>query len=118
MLAKQTKLVEHQLIPIPQYSKLSLYQWPILSVRYATAWSNWKVASGCWRSQVSKEEYPSPYVFGLQEGHECLKYAAENNWIPQDAPPIYDWEDIPQLAHDFFNGKINSYFPTFRVNPE
>lgn len=260
MLAKQTKLVEHQLIPIPQHSKLSLHQWPILSVRYATAWSNWKVASGCWRAQVSKEEYPSPYVFGwgggvslgelllakeqgykvamitsiderfdyiknlgitpvdrrefpdlnydpekyksnreyvkkylaslrvfrniineitngegvsifieniglpvypatlrvlgrpgvittsgwkdgmhleinraleshfrhihvfthgfgLSEGYECVKYATENNWIPHDTPSIYDWEDIPQLAHDFTNGKINSYFPTFQVNP-
>jgi NADPH:quinone reductase-like Zn-dependent oxidoreductase len=260
MLAKQTKLVEHQLIPIPANKKIPVQQWPILSVRFSTAWSNWKVASGCFRSQVPKEDYPSPYTFGwgggvalgelllakkqgfktamiassdirleyiknlditpvdrrafpdlyydaekyeldreyrkkyltslrtfrnivaeitdgegvsifienigravysaslrvlarpgviatsgwhegmnldinraqechcrhihvfthgfgLSEGEECIKYAAENNWIPQDNIPIYDWEDIPQLAHDYANGKISSYFPTFRVNP-
>jgi len=259
MLAKQTKLVERQLFPIPPNSEFSLHQWPILSVRFSTAWSNWKVASGCWYAQVAKEEYPSPYVFGwgggvalgelllakkqgfkvamtssndnrlefiknlgitpidrrnfpdlnydpekyesdreyrkkylaslrifrniideitegegvsifieniglpvypatlrvlarpgiitttgwkegmyleinrasechsrhihifthgfaLSEDHECVNYANENKWIPDNDPPIYDWEDIPQLAHDFANGKINSYFPTFQVN--
>ncbi|NIM10568.1 MAG: zinc-binding alcohol dehydrogenase family protein [Candidatus Aminicenantes bacterium] len=260
MLAKQTKLVEHQLFPIPRDSKIPLHQWPILSVRFATAWSNWKVASGCFRVQVSMEEYPSPYVvgwgggaalgelllakeqsykvamtastdkrleylknlgitpvdrrafpglnydpvkyesdreyrkkylaslrifrnvideitqgedvsifieniglvvypatlrvlgrpgviatsgwkegmnlhinralechcrhihvfthgFGLAEARECFDYTNQNNWIPGDNTPIYDWEDIPQLAHDFANGKIDSYFPTFQVNP-
>lgn len=259
MLAKQTKLVERQLFPIPPNSGLSLQQWPIMSVRFATAWSNWKVTSGCWRAQVSKEQYPSPYVcgwgggvalgelllakeqgfkvamtasnderlefiknlgitpidrrnfpdlyydtekyesdreyrrkylaslrifrniideitdgegvsifieniglpvypatlrvlgrpgvitttgwkqgmymdinrasechfrhihifthgFSLSEDSECVNYANENNWIPDHDPPIYEWEDIPQLAHDFANGKISSYFPTFRVN--
>jgi NADPH:quinone reductase-like Zn-dependent oxidoreductase len=261
MLAKQTKLVEHQLFPIPPHSKFSLHQWPMMSVRLSTAWSNWKVASGCWRAQVSKEEYPSPYVFGwgggvalgelllakkqgfkvamiastderlqfinnlgitpidrrafpdlnydpekyasdrdyrkkylaslkvfrntvneitegegvsifienlglavypatlrvlgrpgvittsgwkegmeldinraleshfrhihvfthgfsLSEDRECVEYALENNWIPEDDPPVYDWDNIPQLVHDFANGKINSYFPAFQVNPE
>lgn len=260
MLAKQTKLVEHQLFPIPGNKKIPLQQWPIFSVRFSTAWSNWKVASGCFRSQVSKENYPSPYIFGwgggvalgellmakkhgfktamiassdarleyiknlgitpvdrrafpdlyydaekyesdrgyrkkyltslrifrnivseitdgegvsifieniglavysaslrvlarpgvittsgwkegmnldinraqechcrhihvfthgfgLSEARECIDYANENNWIPGDNTPVYDWEEIPQLAHDFVNGKIDSYFPTFKVNP-
>jgi NADPH:quinone reductase-like Zn-dependent oxidoreductase len=50
-------------------------------------------------------------------GEKALVHAEESNWLPQDSFPIYDWEDIPQLAHDYSNGKISSYFPTFRVNP-
>jgi NADPH:quinone reductase-like Zn-dependent oxidoreductase len=261
LLAKQTKLVEHQLFPIPGSTKIPLQQWPILSVRFSTAWSNWKVTVKSWWAHAAKEEYPAPYVFGwgggvalgelllakkqgfkaamiassdvrleyiknlditpvdrrafpdlyydaekyesdrgyrkkylaslrtfrnivaeitdgegvsifieniglpvypatlrvlgrpgvittsgwkygmnldinrasechhchthvfthalhLSEGEECVAYANENNWISkEDNTPVYDWEDIPQLAHDFVSGKINSYFPTFRVNP-
>jgi len=259
LLAKQTKVNKENLILIPQNSKLLLHQWPILSIRFATAWSNWKATFPCWRAQVTKEEYPAPYVFGwgggttlgglllakeegfkvamvasnndrlefikklgiipvdrrrfpnlnydekkyesnreyrkkyleslrifrnivnditeaegvsifidnigvpvysatirvlarpgvittsgwkqgmdikvnralechfrhihvfthgyrLFEANECMKFATENSWIPQDNSPIYDWEDIPQLAHDFSLGKIDSYFPTYQVN--
>lgn len=260
MLAKRTKLVENQVFPIPADSGIPIHQWPILSVRFSTAWSNWKVASGCFRSQVSKEEYPSPFVFGwgggvalgelllakrhgykvvmiassdqrlqyikslgitpidrrkfsdlsynpekyemdrdyrkkyltalrvfrniideitngegvsifieniglpvypatlrvlgrpgvittsgwkkgmdldinralechfrhihvfthgfgLSEAQECIDYTVKTKWIPEDNVSIYNWDNIPQLANDFANGRIESYFPTFRVNP-
>ena len=57
------------------------------------------------------------HAFKFSECEECIKYADQNNWIPQDNFSIYDWEDIPQLAHDYSNGKISSYFPAFKVNP-
>lgn len=260
MLAKQTKVKAYQLVLVPGNSRLSLHQWPIISVRFGSGWSNWVVALKCWEAQLSLEEFPSPHVFGwgggvtlselllakekgfkvsmiascdkrlelikslgitpidrrqfqdlyydhekyesdkeyrrkyfaslstfrrivdqitenegvsifieniglpvypatmrvlgrpgiiattgwkkgmnleinralechyrhihvfthalrLTEGEKCIAYAAENNWIPRDDYPIYDWEDIPQLAHDYANGKISSYFPTFQVNP-
>lgn len=259
MLAKQTKVKEYQLVPVPETSRLLLHQWPIISVRFGSGWSNWLVTLKCWEAQVSLEEFPSPHVFGwgggvtlselllakekgfkvsmiascdrrlefiknlgitaidrrqfydlyydhekyetdreyrrkyfaslntfrrivdeitegegvsifieniglpvypatmrvlgrpgiiattgwkkgmsleinralechyrhihvfthairLTEGEKCIAYAAQNNWIPNDNYPIYDWEDIPQLAHDYADGKITSYFPTFRVN--
>ena len=261
LLAKQTKVLEHHLVPVPGNSKLPLHQWTIISVRFATAWSNWEVSRKCWEAQISREEYPAPYIFawgggvalgelilakeqgyktamiassdkrieyiknlkirpidrrrfpdlyynpekynsdseyrrkyiaslrifrnivdeitegegvsifienigtpvypatirvlgcpgiittsGWKEGmnlditraSECQKrhshifthafrqselevcaaYAVENSWIPQENFPIYDWEDIPQLAYDYSNGKINSYFPTFFINPQ
>lgn len=260
MLAKQTKVFENQLITLKKDSRLSLRQWPLISVRFGSGWSNWKVARKCWDAQVSREEFPSPYVFGwgggvalselllakeegfnvammawgdtrlefirklgilpidrrlfpdlyydhekyendrdyrkayftslnsfrkivddithgdgvsifienigqpvypaslrvlgrpgviattgwkkgmnlevnralechfrhihvfthalrLSEGEECVAYAEDHDWIPLDDSPIYDWENIPQLAEDFSNGKIDSYFPIFQVNP-
>ena len=53
----------------------------------------------------------------LSESEESVSYAEKNNWIPPDDIPIYDWEDIPQLIHDYSFGKISSYFPGFQVNP-
>jgi NADPH:quinone reductase-like Zn-dependent oxidoreductase len=259
VLAKQTKVLEHHLVPIPRNSKRSLRQWPILSVRFSSAWSNWQVALKCWEAQVTREEYPSPYVcgwgggvslgelllakkagfkvamiassderlalirrygiipidrrqfmglyydvekfqsdrtykrkyyshlkifkkiineitaeegisifienigspvldatlrilnhpgiitttgwkdginfeinrarecykrhihvfthaFALKEGKKCVSYAEEHDWLPVDHSPIYSWEDIPQLAQDYSDEKISSYFPVFQVN--
>ncbi|MFL6335769.1 MAG: zinc-binding alcohol dehydrogenase family protein [Pyrinomonadaceae bacterium] len=68
MLAKLTKLNEKQLTPIPENTKHSLKQWAAYSVRYATAWDNWKVAYACFRSQIAEEEQPAPFVCGWGGG--------------------------------------------------
>ncbi|MGE5343970.1 MAG: zinc-binding alcohol dehydrogenase family protein [Candidatus Omnitrophota bacterium] len=259
LLAKKTKVREEQLYPIPENSKVPLHNWAIVSLRYITAWSNWKTSKKCLEAVVSRKEYPAPYVFGwgggvalgqlllakeegfkvaliassderldyiknlgiipvdrrrfadlnydpekyqsdnlfrkkyiaslknfrdivkditedegvsifieniglpvypatlrvlgcpgvittsgwkegmnldtvraleclqrhihvfthagrLSEGEEAMDYAEKNKWLPQENLPIYDWEDIPQLANDYANGRISSYFPTFKIN--
>ncbi len=68
LLAKQTKVREEQLYLIPKNSKVPLYQWSIISLRYITAWSNWKVSKKCLEAVISREDYPSPYVFGWGGG--------------------------------------------------
>lgn len=68
LLAKQVKLDERQVIPIPVKTRHSLRQWAAFPIRYSTAWSNWKVAYGCWRLQVSEEDCPVPTVWGWGGG--------------------------------------------------
>jgi len=68
LLARQTKVHETQLLPLPDKSRHSLGQWAAFSVRYATAWDNWRVAHGCFRVQISEQEYPSPFVWGWGGG--------------------------------------------------
>jgi NADPH:quinone reductase-like Zn-dependent oxidoreductase len=53
VLAKQMKLNQRQLIPIPQNSRYSLQQWAAFSLRYISAWANWRVAYACWQSQMA-----------------------------------------------------------------
>jgi len=262
MLAKQTKVTENHISPIPKDSTVPMHQWPIISVRYGTAWSNWKVTEKCWRAQVLEGGHPAPWVFGwgggvalgelllakaqgfkaammastderlkvikemgitpvdrrrfadlnydpekyesdrdyrkkyfaslstfrkivddvtegegvsifieniglpvypaslrvlarpgvistsgwkhgmgldvnrglechqrhihvfthafhASEGAEAISFYDKNSWwTPKDNFPIYNWEDIPQLVDDYSNGRIDSYFPAFRVNPE
>ena len=36
---------------------------------------------------------------------------------PQVDDRIYEFDEIPQLAHDFAQGRVG-FFPVFRVNPE
>jgi len=68
LLAKRTKLHEKQLIHIPAETRFSLQQWAAFSLRYITAWANWKMAYGCWRLQFNDEEKPTPYVWGWGGG--------------------------------------------------
>ncbi|WP_394839498.1 zinc-binding dehydrogenase [Pendulispora rubella] len=52
VLAKTTKMHHRQLVPIPKESRASLKQWAAFSLRYVTAWANWRVAYACWKSQM------------------------------------------------------------------
>lgn len=68
MLSTLVKLRPRQLIPIPKNSKYSLPQWAAFSVRYITAWSNWELAYGVFRLQLSQQESPAPHVWGWGGG--------------------------------------------------
>src|SRR6185503_4578025 len=68
LLAKQIKLREYQLIPLPANTKHSYKQWAAGSLKYSTAWSNWKVAYGCWTQQMSNETLSPPYAWGWGGG--------------------------------------------------
>jgi NADPH:quinone reductase-like Zn-dependent oxidoreductase len=68
LLARRTRLPQHVLIPIPANSRHSLKQWAAFSLRYITAWSNWRLAYGCFRLQVSEADCPAPFVVGWGGG--------------------------------------------------
>ena len=52
VLAKSMKLHELQLIRVPAGTSHSLQQWAAFSLRYVSAWANWRVAYECWQSQM------------------------------------------------------------------
>jgi NADPH:quinone reductase-like Zn-dependent oxidoreductase len=68
MLAKRTKLKRFQLYRIPRSCPHKLSQWAATSVRYGTAWDNWKIAFGCYRLQMSERDDPEPWVWGWGGG--------------------------------------------------
>ncbi|TQF16815.1 zinc-binding alcohol dehydrogenase family protein [Myxococcus llanfairpwllgwyngyllgogerychwyrndrobwllllantysiliogogogochensis] len=68
LLARRTRLPERVLVPIPRDTRHSLKQWAAFSLRYITAWSNWRLAYGCWRLQVSESDCPAPFVVGWGGG--------------------------------------------------
>lgn len=67
LLAKRTKIHERNLAKLPADTPHSLEQWSA-SARYWTAWSNWKVAYGCWRTQMDDRDLPQPHVWGWGGG--------------------------------------------------
>jgi NADPH:quinone reductase-like Zn-dependent oxidoreductase len=67
-LATRMKVTWRELIPIPANSRHTLAQWAAFSVRYMTAWSNWELARGVFRLQVSADELASINVWGWGGG--------------------------------------------------
>ena len=68
VLAAKTILRESQIIPIPPSSPLSLEQWAAFSLRYITAWANWRVAWGCFRVQMPDVDPADVYVWAWGGG--------------------------------------------------
>lgn len=68
VLAKTTRMHQKQLIPIPKNTKYPLEQWAGFSLRYVTAWSNWRLAYGTLRLLLNEKELPAPEVWGWGGG--------------------------------------------------
>ncbi len=68
MMAKRTKLHQMQVIPLPADQPYALERWAAFSLRYVTAWSNWRLAYGTLRLQLGEDELPSPVVWGWGGG--------------------------------------------------
>jgi len=62
VLSKIAKMPGISVIPIPKDTKYTLAQWAAFSLRYVTAWANWKVAYRCWRAQLEDANPADEYV--------------------------------------------------------
>lgn len=67
-LAKKFKMHFKSVLPLPQNTQYSYAQWAAFSLRYITAWSNWKVAIGAYRLQMDESDNPVPSVWGWGGG--------------------------------------------------
>lgn len=68
MLAKQSKLRDNQILPLPDHTRHSLQAWAVFSLRYLTAYNNWNLAYQCFRLQMSAQDCPVPWVWGWGGG--------------------------------------------------
>ena len=67
LLSRTLKLKGHQVVPLPAPTRHHLTQWAAFSVRYGTAWDNWRVAYGAWTLQVDAAPEET-YVWGWGGG--------------------------------------------------
>ncbi len=68
LLAKRSKLNVQSFVRLPPGNPYSYEQWAAFSVRYITAWSNWRLAYGAYRLQISADDDPAPHVWGWGGG--------------------------------------------------
>ena len=50
------------------------------------------------------------------DGRPAVAFAEEHGWMPTISGPVTAWDDIPRLAADYEQGKVNSYFPIYSIN--
>ena len=68
VLARKTKLHQKQVIAIPPEYTFDLERWAAFSLRYVTAWSNFRLAYGMLRLELTEQELPDPVVWGWGGG--------------------------------------------------
>lgn len=67
-LATRMIVRPHELIAVPDGTRHTLPQWAVFSGSHITAWSNWELAFGALRLQLSHDELPAPHVWGWGGG--------------------------------------------------
>jgi len=68
MCAKLTRLHQYQVVKIPDNNPYPLARWAAFSLRYPTAWSNFRLADGMLRLQLTEEDLPVPVCAGWGGG--------------------------------------------------
>ena len=68
LLAKQGVYHEYNVTPLANPSKHCYTRWAGFSVRYGTAWENWKLSYNVWRAQFDLNGTPPPHLSGWGGG--------------------------------------------------
>ncbi len=68
MLAKQVPLVRRNLLYVLGETAYSTREWAAFSLRFPTAWANWRLAYGAFRLQMTERLCPEPFVVGWGGG--------------------------------------------------
>jgi len=65
---------------------------------------------------ISRHLHVHTHAFRYHEAAECIEYQAATDWLPDFDEDVCPYEEVPQLAADYVQGKVTSYFPLFQVN--
>lgn len=67
---------------------------------------------------ISRHLHVNTHVWRMPDSPGIRDFQETEGWIaPDGSHVIYDFDRVPELADDYANGRIGSYFPMYRVNP-
>ncbi|GGV44309.1 zinc-binding dehydrogenase [Actinomadura cremea] len=68
---------------------------------------------------IQRHLHVNTHVWRFQDSATIRDYQESTGWIAEiDPDAIYGFDEIPELAQDYQMGKLSTYFPIYRVNPE
>lgn len=118
VLAKKSKFHRRSLLKLPKKSRFSYQQWAAFSLRYVTAWSNWKLAYGTFRLQMSDEDCREPYVVGGGGGVSFAQLQLANLFGCKSAMTASQDSRIQELKKHDIVPIDRREFPNLYLNPE
>jgi NADPH:quinone reductase-like Zn-dependent oxidoreductase len=66
---------------------------------------------------IKRHLHVNTHVWRFDDSPQIRDYQEATGWMPEiDPDAIYDFDHVPQLADDYRTGRIDTYFPIFRVN--
>ncbi|WP_234329716.1 zinc-binding dehydrogenase [Streptomyces viridochromogenes] len=67
---------------------------------------------------ISRHIHVNTHVWRLPDSAEIRDFQEASGWMaPNGSTTLYDFDQVPQLAEDYAQGRIGSYFPLYSVNP-
>ncbi|MGC0419782.1 zinc-binding alcohol dehydrogenase family protein [Embleya sp. AB8] len=67
---------------------------------------------------IARHIMVNTHVWRMPDSPGIRDFQEAEGWIaPAGSDVIYDFDRVPELADDYANGRIGSYFPMYRVNP-
>ncbi|MEV7187805.1 zinc-binding alcohol dehydrogenase family protein [Kitasatospora sp. NPDC093102] len=67
---------------------------------------------------IARHIHVNTHVWRLPDSPGIRDFQEAEGWMaPQGSDVVYDFDQVPELADDYANGRIGSYFPMYRVNP-
>nr|AGZ15447.1 alcohol dehydrogenase BadC [Streptomyces sp. MK498-98F14] len=67
---------------------------------------------------IARHIMVNTHVWRMPDSPGIRDFQEAEGWIaPAGSDVIYDFDRVPELADDYANGRIASYFPMYRVNP-
>jgi NADPH:quinone reductase-like Zn-dependent oxidoreductase len=82
--------------------------------------AGWKEGMEIWHLRakecIERHQHVYTHYARYPQGKKAVLFAELNDWMPTVDEKIYGFDDIPQLAEDYEDGKTD-YFPCFSINP-
>jgi NADPH:quinone reductase-like Zn-dependent oxidoreductase len=65
---------------------------------------------------VARRQYVHTHYARYDQGIAAVEYAEKNDWLPMADSRVYEFDDIPELAENYRDGRFD-FYPCYSVNP-
>lgn len=123
-LAEVKKRTDHQMVQIfIDYVGSPVYRLTLkaLSREGVVTTAGWKegmeISHLRAKECIERHQHVYTHYARYPQGQKAVVFAETNDWMPTVDEKIYSFDEIPQLAQDYEDGKTG-YFPCFSINQE
>jgi len=80
----------------------------------------WKTGMRLWNMRatecINRRLHIHTHAWRYNDSVTIRDFQEASDWIGPEPTEIFDFDDVPKLASNYVEGKIESYFPIYRIN--